>query len=83
MTMIDYSNASLLPEPIELSESELESVAGGGTPVTVFVPSTPWLWTGAVAAAAGAAAAILNTINEIQKDNREEEEKKRTKPEGY
>ena len=79
----NHSNAPLLPEPMELSEMELESVAGGATP-TVFIPTTPWIWTGVAGAVAGAAALVLGTINEIEKDQAkdlEEEAKKRR--EGY
>ena len=78
----NHSNAPLLPEPMELSEMELESVAGGVTPA--FIPTTPWLWAGAAGAVAGAAALVLGTINEIEKDQAkdlEEEAKKRR--EGY
>jgi hypothetical protein len=83
---------SLLPEPMELAEHELEAVSGGLTPgvLPVAAAAAPavataatsvavWAWVGAAAAVATAAAAVLDTVNHIE----EELAKDRNKKDGY
>jgi hypothetical protein len=87
-TRFATADHSLLPEPMELAEHELEAVSGGLTPAAVPVAAAAapavasaavWAWVGAAAAVATAAAAVISTVNHIE----EELAKDRNKKDGY